>query len=370
VGGWNAFDENREGIDTRFRGFSPNFAAATFPFAFGRVSGSVQVSYQRAVPFDGHRKVEEDTDDPDAPRYTDTDASGGFDAISFATGWSLSRKVRLGVSVNRWLNGYTQDRFLFRVARPRDTRAEWGLQGWNMNVGAIFSPTESLNLAVVANTPYTADIDLAKSRIDYQVDQSGNLVPVSQSAFESDDVTIDFPGAFGVGLSWRPQSQLTLSADYNRTLWSKAYIYNYFVVRVGDEGTNVAANSSMSASSVPPPADRVFPKLYYPEVDEVAQVDSEQIRFGAEYVFIFDKFKLPVRAGYFNDRQIVIDASGNAPRYHGMTAGTGIIVGPVLLDAAYLYEYGSYITSPNRQKVTQRMHRFLASLIYRFGGPS
>jgi hypothetical protein len=39
----------------------------------------------------------------------------------------------------------------------------------------------------------------------------------------------------------------------------------------------------------------------------------------------------------------------------------------VLLDAAYLYEYGAYIDGLNL-KTTQHTHRFLASLIYRFGG--
>jgi long-subunit fatty acid transport protein len=365
VGGWNTFDE-KVGSDedtafTRFRGFSPNFAAATFPFAFGRVSGSGQVSYQRAVPFDGHRRVDQ------ADGYTKIDADGGFDAISVATGWSVSRKVRLGVSVNRWLHGYDQNRFLFREPRSREILAEWGLKGWNVNVGAIFSPTETLNLAVVGNTAYTADVPLAKSRTDFRTDDNGSLVPISQGSFESDDVTIDFPGAFGLGLSWRPRSQLTLSADYNRTLWSHAYIYNYFVIKVGDETPGPSTGNAVG-TTVPPPDDRVFPKLHYPGVVEPVQVDSEQIRLGAEYVFFLGQWKVPARAGFFNDRQILLDAYGDAPRYNGVTVGTGVGAGPLLFDIAYLYEWGSYVRNADEQPVRHRMQRFLMSLIYRFGG--
>jgi hypothetical protein len=123
-----------------------------------------------------------------------------------------------------------------------------------------------------------------------------------------------------------------------------------------------------TSASVPPPAERVYPKLPYPYVTEAAQVDSEQIRLGGEYVLIFGKVKVPVRAGYFNDRQIRLDRGGKAPRYDGFTAGTGVSVGPMLVDAAYLYESGSYVRADVDVKVSQRAHRFLVSLIYRHGG--
>ncbi len=122
----------------------------------------------------------------------------------------------------------------------------------------------------------------------------------------------------------------------------------------------------MTDTPAPNPAD-TYPKLPYPYLTESDQADSEQIRFGVEYVFIGRRIKVPVRGGYFNDRQIRRDRDGHAPRYNGFTAGTGIIVGSVLLDAAYLYEYGSYIDALDL-KTTQRTHRFLASLIYRFSG--
>jgi long-subunit fatty acid transport protein len=201
-------------------------------------------------------------------------------------------------------------------------------------------------------------VDLSKSRTDYLPNPDGTLRPISSSAYESDDVTLDFPGAIGVGASWRPESRLTLSADYTRTFWSRAYVYDYFVIRVGDSGG--------PATRVPPPSQNVYAKLPYPYFTQAAQADAEQLRLGLEYVFISGRLKLPIRAGYFNDRQIRRDADGRASRYNGVTAGTGLIVGPVLLDAAYLYESGSY-DDVSLGTVTQKTHQVLASVIYRFG---
>ena len=104
------------------------------------------------------------------------------------------------------------------------------MQGWNTNLGLMFSPVENLNLAVVAKTPFTARVNLSKSRTDFLPNDEGLLEPVSSNAYTSDAVRLDFPGAFGVGASWRAQSRLTVSADYTRTFWSKAYVYNFFTL--------------------------------------------------------------------------------------------------------------------------------------------
>jgi hypothetical protein len=87
-----------------------------------------------------------------------------------------------------------------------------------------------------------------------------------------------------------------------------------------------------------------------------------------------------VRAGYFNDRQITASPDGSVPRYNGVTVGTGLILGPLLFDVAYLLEFGSDVVDvpvpdPTNDTPTTvpvrfslRTQRFFASVIYRFGG--
>ena len=97
-------------------------------------------------------------------------------------------------------------------------------------------------------------------------------------------------------------------------------------------------------------------------------------------------FKVPLRAGYFSDRQITPDPSGTLPRFDGFTAGAGIVLGSVLLDVAYVYEFGKYyvaseavatgdtgVTAATSTATSQRnalsTNRVFASIIYRFGQP-
>ena len=69
-------------------------------------------------------------------------------------------------------------------------------------------------------------------------------------------------------------------------------------------------------------------------------------------------------------------AEGKAPRFHGASVGTGVIVGPVLLDVAYSFESGSYLDSEldtdtgivTEQEKSRTFHRVYLSVIYRHGG--
>jgi hypothetical protein len=109
-----------------------------------------------------------------------------------------------------------------------------------------------------------------------------------------------------------------------------------------------------------------FARLPWPQLT-LAQSDSEQIRAGVEYVVLAGKFKVPIRVGYFSDQQLAQAADGSAPRFNSWTAGTGLIVGPVLFDVAFLYQSGAFFDSNGvRNSITTR--RFVASMIYRLGG--
>jgi hypothetical protein len=143
---------------------------------------------------------------------------------------------------------------------------------------------------------------------------------------------------------------------------------------------------------VPPPPE-VYPEAQYPTLLAVPDPDNparqygqrnaQQIRAGVEWVLIRGGLKIPLRAGYFNDRQIIPVAGGSPPRFNGLTAGTGIILGSLQLDLAYVYEFGEYYlaseaggsaetdvppTAPTQLRNTVSTNRFYASVIYRFSG--
>jgi long-chain fatty acid transport protein len=340
-------------------GQAPDFLAFTYPFEIGSVSGAAQLSFQRVLSFDSDRTIAEtalpDPSQPNLPpRVRLVSSSGGFDVLALGSGWQLSRGLRLGVTVNRWFDGY--DRTV-QVPAPREipTRqnSKFNISGWNFHFGVIWSPWQSLNLGAVFKTAFKADATLARSRIDFFVADDGSQTQTT-NAYARNDLSLNFPEAAGVGASWRPRSNLTLSVDYTRTRWSRGRIYNFFTL----PRTEVDQE---------PPVPRFpkdfFPVLPYPTLDDPEQQDSSQLRAGFEYVVIWKRLKWPVRAGYFGDDQY-FRAVGGAPRFTGLTVGTGLIVGPALLDVAYIRETGKY-TSIDGLRHDVVSNRVYASVIYR-----
>lgn len=358
-------------------GRTPDFFAAAYPFELGKVIGSAQVSFQRIISFQGDRTITETSLDTATGQGmsnppTVVTSEGGYDFVTFGTGVAVSGKLRVGATINRWFNGYHQtlDRDTVRGGNEGHTTQEfdYDFSAWNFNLGLIWSPHPNLNLGVVYKSAFTADVQLNKSRTDLPPPSTNQASNASLGI----PITLDFPGAIGLGGSWRPRSGLTVSVDYTRTAWSKGEIHNYFTIPAGFP----------PATSEP----TIFPSVPYPQIvntvgaltqGQVEQEDTEQLRAGLEYVLIGGRLKVPLRIGYFNDQQYfraikryatlgdgsLIPVTG-APRYDALTAGAGIIIGPLLLDGAYVYEHGSYWDIQGHA-VRVRSHRVFASLIYR-----
>jgi long-subunit fatty acid transport protein len=337
------------------RGRAPDFLAFTYPFEWGAVGGAAQISFQRVISFDSGRTIREAAPPPEGERLRRVDSSGGFDVIAFGSGWQLWRRLRLGVTVNRWVNGYRQT-VEVPPPRPEPSRqnSDFRLAGWNFHFGAIWSPWESLNLGAVFKTGFSGDVKLSRSRIDTFTAEDGTTIETS-NAFSRRDLHLSFPGATGLGVSWRPRSNLTLSLDYTRSHWSSGRIFNFFTLR-------------KTQVDQPPPVPQFprdfFARLPYPTLEDQDQQDTTQLRVGAEYVLIKNRLKWPLRVGYFMDDQY-FRAVGGAPRFDGVTLGTGLIIGPALLDVAYVRQRGSYTDIFEGRRHRVRSDRFYASVIYR-----
>ena len=397
VGVYNSFTTVENLDNDSLKGSSVDFAAFTWPVGAGEVRGAVQLSYQRAISFDGSRHVDEygpvfDDEGNEVGsqliRVDDGVSDGGFDVVALGTGLRFSRHVRAGFTVNRWLTGYGQriERNLYNLPtnRPRrDFDLDFRPNGWSFNLGLIVSPIDTLNVAAVYKTPFTANVSLDRSRRDYY-ESAVAPTEITTNDWSSHSVRLDFPSSFGFGLSWRARETLTLSADYTRSDWSHARIRDSFAVRF-----TPATDEEGNPGQPPPPV--FFPELQYPTLTavpdpddpddpalRVGQQDAEQIRAGVEWVLIKGRLKVPLRAGYFNDRQIAGTRSGEAVRFNGVTAGTGLILGALQLDLAWVYEFGEYFVAaeadalqatpkpPIRHALTT--NRVYASIIYRFSG--
>ncbi|HEY2943759.1 MAG TPA: hypothetical protein VGN09_15105 [Vicinamibacteria bacterium] len=368
-------------LEDRFAGNTLDFAAATYPIEIGPASGSVQLSFQRVFSFQGDRIVER-TDQT----LTST-GTGGFDVLALGTGFRVVRSLRIGATVNRWVNGYRQDRHRVASRGTTDQNFDLALSGWNFNGGLIWSPLESLNFGVVGKTTMKGAVILDRVRADIipqpfdtvitrntanstvlRVDCPADCTDADRAAAAAPHrvpVSINIPGAVGVGVSWRPWSVLTASLDFTRTFWSKGRIGNFFTL---------ARTEPDQASPFP----QVFQSLPYPTLDDQRQSDTEQLRVGAEYVVLGRRLKVPLRAGFFTDKQYFFDFRNQPPRFRGFTAGLGMAAGPLLIDVAYVREAGKYLDpeadleDPEARGAerTTRFNRIFISIIYRHGsGP-
>jgi hypothetical protein len=364
-------------LEDRFAGSTLDFAAATYPIEIGPASGSVQLSFQRVFSFQGDRTVER-TDQT----LTST-GSGGFDVLALGTGFRVARSLRIGATVNRWVNGYRQDRNRLANRGTTDQNFDFALSGWNFNGGLIWSPFESLNLGVVGKTTMKGDIILVRNRTDLIPQASAPTHAMANSTVLRVDcsdcsdqdraaaakphrvaVSISIPGAIGAGISWRPWSVLTTSVDFTRTFWSIGRIHNFFTL-------------ARTEPDQDPPFAKLFAKVLYPTLDDVRQSDTEQLRVGAEYVILARGLKLPLRAGFFTDKQYFFDFRQRPPTFRGFTAGLGVAAGPLLIDFAYLRENGKYLdpeADPDEEargaERSTRFNRIFISIIYRHGtGP-
>lgn len=337
-----------------FRGRQLDFGAVTVPLH--SISGAAQLSYQRVIPFAGTRTIWSS----DSNTIARLDADGGFDVLALGTGWRVTPTLRVGATLNHWMNGFHQVKNLNRIdptAHDTVLEATFGFRGWNTNLGVIWSPIENLNIGAVAKTPFTGRVHLAKERTDYFPSVGTATEMLTTNEFDSNDLRLDFPAAYGVGASWRVASALTVSADYTHTAWSGAQIHNFYVLS--------ATPLPPPGTAPQPPPPQVFDSLPYPLLN-APQTDAQQVRFGAEYVFIHGRLKFPLRAGYIFDQQFFQAQSGHAPVFGALTLGTGIVAGPILLDFAYLREVGHF-TDTDGTPTRQTTFRLVASAIYRLG---
>ena len=359
----------------RLQGSVADFLGLTYPVRLKGKVGALQLSYQRRFSFSGTRRSEGTVAQvgflPGGGQVLlnefTVQGKGGFDSLSLSSGFEVHSLVRLGLTVNRWIKGFSQT-----VVRPERTiDSNWDISGTNFDFGLLFTPTPKLNLGAVWKTSVVADVTLEKTRterIGTVVDSTTGIVtPASYQINKAvGDVEIRFPRVYGLGLSYRASNTLTISADFTRTAWSQAAITGFFSLAQND-------------------VDH-YPTLPFPAVEEGSngQSDTGQFRMGAEWVLRFGQSGndfLPIRAGLFRDGQPVIIRlrnDVNAPisetrlTFSGFTAGLGVSVGGILLDMAYIHETGRVPASRNGDGIRDsvrdvRYNRLFGSMMVRFG---
>jgi long-subunit fatty acid transport protein len=345
--------ENQEGSHS----YSSDFNYFSFAYAenIWRRNMFFSLNYQKL--FDFTRKANFDfPPNPgfDAPEKVDFQQEGSLYAFSPALSLEVVPGLYAGVARNIWSDNYTgksgwkckiQSTSVFStppyVNILKTTSDYTDFRGENWTLGFLWKVTQWFQVGGVYKTPFEARV---KNALQWLSIQDGQTLPYPFTGIREIAYRIDFPAAYGLGLSFKCGNSLTFAADVTRTEWQDYIIYDSSGAEVGP---------------------------FAPSNGKVPEKDpTYTVRSGAEYAYILDKPKItvPVRVGAFYDPEPTIN--GDHQDFYGLSCGFGIVNERFALDFAYQFRWGDHQVSPylssSIDEGSIRQHFFLSSLIVYF----
>jgi len=288
--------------------------------------------------------------------------SGGFNNISLSVGIPFSASMQIGATLNYWYGGHTgteksqlegtlirnfpwfspkgmsfrSDTTHFSADILQQSTAR--IHGINGNFGLMICMSENFRIGLVYKLPcilnYESEFLFSNKNViidSTSYEQSGNL---------------HYPGILGLGVSFRPASQWTITTDYTVCEWSKCQL-------------------EMLRRTCRNGADSLIDQENFPGNDYISasrkQSNTQQYRLGTEYVLLRSKYSFPLRLGFFIYTPYIKDGRDRTPLYYGYTAGVGIgCMNNLFIDAAVVYQTGSSFISDNKERKMEYTQVYLS----------
>lgn len=360
---------------------SLNYASIAYPFVMFNRNVVISLNHQRLYELDKYVSGSFITPTNVSGNIT-TDITTGFDMKRDGNLHSLSPAIAaqvvpglyLGATLNIWdntlqNNGWRTKKIITTTTdmttvfvgigtlerndvTTTTNRQDASFEGINQHFGFLWEMTDSLTVGGVYKTPFDADIRInqTEDRINTCTSNSNffgvpsttdcSAAPIQTSSLITQMMRM--PPAYGIGLSYRHSDNLTLAFDVYRTEWSR------FVIREGDNNEKNPLSGN--------------------DVSEGRLEDTTQVRTGAEYLFIGEKYVIPVRAGLFYDPE---PGTGHVDDFYGFSLGTGISYGNIALDTSYQFRMGNDATGDlqdiSDSRVNIRQHVWMVSMIMYLG---
>lgn len=331
-------DLNYLSIAYPFTLFSKNMVVSLNYQTLYDFNKEVQTSYQYKQLFPG----------PSGDRETNKEIRGYLKALSPAYVIQITPIFSAGVTMNwfssdlgcKWKTEYT-DRLVgtfagFPYSHNIKYDDEYEFDGVNFNLGILWNINSFLTLGAVYKTPFEADVHHKEV---YQV--SGTTQNAPPSVIVDEDQTMKMPQSYGIGLACRFSDLFTTGLDIYRTDWQ-----NYFLKQADGRKISLFTGDDRSKCNTKP---------------------TYQVRLGGEYLFIFDKYVIPLRGGIFYDPE---PAAYSPDDFFGVSVGSGIAIGSFVYDMAYQCRWGNDVRKVRlgAEKVSQDViqHTIYMSIIYHF----
>lgn len=306
-----------------------NFASAVYPFTLFKRNMVLSVNYQRLyemgkdISFKYTWDMDGDTID-DAITFTQ---KGCLYALSPALAAQITPAFHLGATLNLWRNDLGDNGWEntyrshgtgtmsgYAYENRVDRHTEVSFRGLNANVGLLWNFLGPFTAGLVYKTSFDARLEKrSKTFLSQDIPELGYHDEVTR--VRDEDMTMQMPASYGLGLSYRHSDTWTVAFDLYRTQWSR------FLIRKSD-GKEVNPLDSRPIS-------------------EGRLKDTTQVRLGTEYLFIRGQHVIPLRAGIFCDPE---PTTGSLDDYYGFSLGTGYSNGRLSLDASYQYRFGNDVS--------------------------
>jgi len=306
-----------------------NYLSVTYPFTLFDRNMVVSLSYQNLYDFS--RKwtfpLSQISETLAVNRNIDYQQDGTLSAYGPAYSMQILPGLSLGFSLNIWQDGIYKNEwkqvtkttssgtfFDIPFISESKSRDEYSFTGFNANLGVMWNITGQLTLGAVFKTPFTADLKRVSSfnaSLDFK---DTPYVDSTVSHAFADYGELDMPMSYGVGLAYRFSDQFSLAADVYRTEWGD-FIYR------DSKGKKTCPITGLPQGE--------------------SDIDAtNQVRLGAEYLFIIGDYVIPLRGGAFYDPA---PAQGRPDSIFGVSVGSGIAWGVIVFDVAYQYRFGNNV---------------------------
>jgi long-subunit fatty acid transport protein len=323
----NTFETNPEASgDQSVDDLNLNYLSAAYPFTLFDQNMIVSLNYQNLYDFTRRWDfpLVQDFNGLSVDQIISHKQDGDLYALGIAYCIQIIPQLSFGFTLNIWDDFIYENEWKTKTRQvgsgnargnrfnfETETSERFSFNGFNANVGALWHVTDKLTLGAVFKTPFTADLDKKsefRSSItfpDFPAADSSSRVALDE------DEDLDMPMSYGIGLAYRFSDALTVSMDIYRTEWQDFELKD-------EEG-----NKSSPISGLP--------------IDESDVDATHQVRIGAEYLFITEKFIIPARAGFFYDPA---PAEGSPDDFFGFALGSGVAYDRFVFDVAYQYRFG------------------------------
>jgi len=342
-----------------------NYLSIAYPFEFLERNMIISLNYQLLYEFDRNIRTDVISKSFDSPKQFEQKVKfrqrGKLRTLSPAYAIEITPNFSLGFTFNIWTdnlfwsNGWESDTIIYgksyeggipnskgmltSIVKSKDHDRYYGFSGFNMHIGFLWDINRFVTIGGVVKTPFTADLQHERVVIN-KTRAPGS--PLLRTRWRKDeDVDLEMPLSYGLGLALRFSDRFTASLDVFRTEWSH--------FRLEDGMGN-----------------RMSPVTGKPSHESPIEA-THQVRLGAEYLFIFPKTVVPLRWGLFYDPE---PSEKNPEDFWGFSLGTGISIGDLIFDCAYQFRYGNDVEGdvfniPSTSADVMQ-HLLMVSFIYHF----